>query len=404
MMLSTYDFHGGAAKASFRLFKELKKKKGVDILMYVQKRESDDKQVVLSYGFWNYIKSRLTPFVEVLPRILFPSKKKVWQSFALYSSFDIRVVSDFKPDLIHINWTGNGFMKPEDIESLKDFKVVWTFYDMWPLLGSEHFESMNHSIVEKYLVKRKKAIWENCNFSIVTLSRWLTKLVGKSYAFKGKQVNTINPGLDTKIFNPTIKIKARNFFKLPIDKKIILFGAYKADRDERKGKKYLIEALKKVRTKLLKQKRDLCLITFGYEGKGFFVEEGIEVVNFGIIKDEKLLAMLYSAADLTVVPSIQESFGQVAAESFSCGTPVVAFNTSGLRDIVDHKVTGYLAKCFSSIDLALGIMYIFNLKNYQIKKMQMKCRKMALKKFSLKKYVDSYYNLFNKVLKINDSN
>jgi len=401
MMLSTYDLHGGAAKASFKLFKELIKRSGIEILMYVQYKDSKYKQVVRSCGFVNLFKHKLVLFGEVLLKVLFPSRMRVWQSFALWSSFDKRVVNDFRPDVVCVNWVGNGFMKPEDIKQLSKYRVIWIFHDMWPILGSEHFDYGNQgsTVIEKYLLRRKVRIWNESDFLVVTPSSWLTKVVNDTGIFGEKRIKTINNGLDTSLFRPMSKVMARKYLKLPMNKKVILFGAYKANSDERKGGVYLVEALKKVIIKFCKKKEEVCLITFGYKGKGFFVEEGVEVINFGIINEERLLVKLFSAADITVAPSIQESFGQVAAESLSCGTPVVAFNTSGLRDVVDHKKTGYLAKCFSSNDLAKGITYILSLENSQKDRMQTECRKVALKRFSLKKYTDSYCDLFNQILK-----
>jgi len=69
------------------------------------------------------------------------------------------------------------------------------------------------------------------------------------------------------------------------------------------------------------------------------------------------MAALYSAADLTLVPSFQESFGQMASESLACETPVVAFRCSGLLDIVDHGTNGYLAAPFDAADLAYGVCW-----------------------------------------------
>ena len=59
-----------------------------------------------------------------------------------------------------------------------------------------------------------------------------------------------------------------------------------------------------------------------------------------------------------VVPSKIEAFGQTASEAHSCATPVIAFKTSGLLDIVDHEATGYLAKAFEPADLAKGIEWV----------------------------------------------
>ena len=73
---------------------------------------------------------------------------------------------------------------------------------------------------------------------------------------------------------------------------------------------------------------------------------------------------MYSAADVMVVPSIQESFGQTASEAMACETPVVAFSTTGLTDVVDHKENGYLAKPFKADDLAHGIDWVVRNENY----------------------------------------
>ena len=59
-----------------------------------------------------------------------------------------------------------------------------------------------------------------------------------------------------------------------------------------------------------------------------------------------------------VAPSRQEAFGQTGSEAQACGCPVVAFNCTGLRDIVEHCVTGYLAMPYDSVDLANGIRWV----------------------------------------------
>ena len=65
-------------------------------------------------------------------------------------------------------------------------------------------------------------------------------------------------------------------------------------------------------------------------------------VKFLGARAQKDLPMIYSAADVTVLPSYHESFGLVAVESLACGTPVVATRAGGLTTIVHHTETGYL--------------------------------------------------------------
>jgi glycosyltransferase involved in cell wall biosynthesis len=79
------------------------------------------------------------------------------------------------------------------------------------------------------------------------------------------------------------------------------------------------------------------------------------ISHLGRIDSTAELAKLYGSADLMVTASRMESFGQTAAEALACGTPVVCFDTTGLRDIVRHKQNGYRAECFCPESLAEGI-------------------------------------------------
>ena len=47
----------------------------------------------------------------------------------------------------------------------------------------------------------------------------------------------------------------------------------------------------------------------------------------------------------------------------ACSRPVVCFDTCGLRDIVDHKVNGYLAHSFDALDFATGIKWVLDNEN-----------------------------------------
>src|SRR5439155_23348783 len=65
-------------------------------------------------------------------------------------------------------------------------------------------------------------------------------------------------------------------------------------------------------------------------------------VHFTEALPQNELPLIYSAADVTVVPSYHESFGLVAVESLACGTPVVATSAGGLTTVVRQGETGYL--------------------------------------------------------------
>ena len=94
-----------------------------------------------------------------------------------------------------------------------------------------------------------------------------------------------------------------------------------------------------------------------------------------------------------------KSFGQTASEAHACGTPVVAFEIGGLKDIVDHKKTGYLAKPFSSESLAMGIKYTLESAK-QNNELGSNARERAMRLWDQKKialsYLEIYRNLCNR--------
>jgi glycosyltransferase involved in cell wall biosynthesis len=77
----------------------------------------------------------------------------------------------------------------------------------------------------------------------------------------------------------------------------------------------------------------------------------------GFLHNDVTLALLYGAADVMVVPSRQENLVQTGVEAQACGRPVVAFDSTGTRDVAQHLGTGYLVRLYDMEDLAAGIAY-----------------------------------------------
>ncbi|GHU16258.1 hypothetical protein FACS189441_8330 [Betaproteobacteria bacterium] len=144
---------------------------------------------------------------------------------------------------------------------------------------------------------------------------------------------------------------------LPENKKLIVIGATKLN-DPVKGFKYLRQAL----SILAKKRDDLFLIMFGdiKNAPSFLSDMPIEYRSMGLMSDPSLIAQLYAAADMTVVSSMYETFGQTLIESMACGCPGVSFNNSGQTDIIEHKVNGYLAAYKDAEDLAAGIVWVLD--------------------------------------------
>src|SRR5262249_37362123 len=103
--------------------------------------------------------------------------------------------------------------------------------------------------------------------------------------------------------------------------------------------------------------RQADIAIFGDDGRGAVPPAGLRSYYFGHVESDQRLALLYSSADVMVVPSLQEAFGKTLIEAMGCGTPVVAFDACGPADIVGHREDGYLARPFCSRDLADGISW-----------------------------------------------
>jgi glycosyltransferase involved in cell wall biosynthesis len=193
------------------------------------------------------------------------------------------------------------------------------------------------------------------------------------------------------IFTPLNKNVARINFSINLDTKIILYGGISAKSDYNKGYDLLIDCIHSLNLK------DIEIVVFGEKTSSQSQLAGYKVTSVGFLSNEIDLAKLYSAADIVIVPSRQESFSQVSLEAISCGTPVVAFDYSGPRDIITHKVNGYLAKPYDPKDLAKGIEWIFNSLS-KSNQLCIKAREIAVEKFDIKQVAQSHIDLYNTIL------
>jgi glycosyltransferase involved in cell wall biosynthesis len=201
-------------------------------------------------------------------------------------------------------------------------------------------------------LRKQRAFADMDNLTIVSPSRWLAEKVRESPLLGGRRIQVIPNGLDTSVFSPKEKEASRRKLNIPAGKKIILFGAIRATQTPLKGFSLLIEAMK-----LLNQANHQ-LIVFGSSDAGQTDITGVDVRFMGEVGNTATLIDLYAAADVVAVPSLQEAFGQAASEALACGIPVVAFGATGLLDIVDHEVNGFLSKPFDTRDLAKGIEWV----------------------------------------------
>ena len=165
------------------------------------------------------------------------------------------------------------------------------------------------------------------------------------------RIEPIRLGVPTDVFTPHNKGAARRIFDIHDDAFVILVAATAID-DPRKGGDLLSEALKQIKIP------ELLVVAAGlYDLSKPASIPGLRQI--GYVDEPRRMALLYSAADLFVGPSREETFGQVYVEAAACGTPSVAFRAGGVVDAIKDGISGVLVPEFSVAALARAIRELY---------------------------------------------
>jgi glycosyltransferase involved in cell wall biosynthesis len=368
--LSTFDSDGGAARGSLWLHQALRAQ-GVDSLMMVGRKTDNDASILPLPHATDRLAARLRGRLDALPLRRYDKTDDSFWTLGWVPARIEHIVEEIDPDVVHLHWIGAGFL-PLDALKRIGRPLVWTLRDMWPLTGGCHYtagceryrescgacpqlRSSRETDISRRTWERKKRHWTDLDLHLVPISGWLADCVEASPLLRHHPREIIPNGLDASRFHPSEKRIARRAWDLPDDRRIVLYGAINATRDRRKGFPELLAALGHLGETA--RARDTLLVVFGDLEPDDMPDLGIETRYVGYVGDDEKLVLLYSCADVAVMPSLQEAFGKTLIEAMACATPVVAFASGGPLDIVDHRRTGYLAKPFCPDDLAAGITW-----------------------------------------------
>lgn len=367
--LNYSDINGGAARAAYRLHHALRDV-GINSQMLVNIRTSGDWTVQGPTSKLTRSIARIRPQLVVPIRHLLQTSNPIIHSPAVLPSRWPARLNDSDADIIHLHWVQGEMLSIGDIGRIRK-PTIWTLHDMWAFSGAEHYTNDyrwrngyrrgNRPSYEKGFDLnrntwlRKIKHWHR-PMQIVCPSQWLADCVRTSALMADWPVAVVPNPIDVEKWRPINKRLARRLLNLPQDCPLLLFGAMGGGEDPRKGIDLLIEALNHLRNEL--SLHDLQLVVFGQLASRSPRQFGFPVHYTGHLSDDLSLRVLYSAADVMVVPSRQEAFGQTASEAHSCGTPVVAFNIGGLKDIVEDRVTGALAEPLQPAALSAAILWV----------------------------------------------
>ena len=409
------DSGGGAFTACERVHREMLKRNSESYILCERSSGNVPNSIgirsSLRWQLFNRLRNRfLFEFSKLLkPPFFFEPDCHPFYSINYFGNNILKVVENIKPDIVHLHWVGGGFLRIEDLRILSHkYPVVWTFHDMWPFCGAEHY-TMNETRwvngyradnrsglskgvdINRWTWNRKVESWNSIRINTISVSMWLGEQVLRSKLFRNiSGRRTVIPnGLDPDRFIPGPRLRNHSPTSAERPWKI-LFGAVDLNQWI-KGGDLFIEAIRI----LIKTGKKIELSTFG--GGQKLALDSVLVKNYGRINSIERLAEIYAEADVMVVPSRMEAFGQVAIEAMACSTPVVCFDTTGLRDIVRHKENGYRAVCFDPNDLARGIEWCLSSSTFK-REFGSSVRESGLQRFTISSVVTSTLSFYEEVL------
>jgi glycosyltransferase involved in cell wall biosynthesis len=414
--LNTYDGNGGAGRACMRLNRALLSQ-NIDSKVIVHYKFGKNSQV----GDFNTnrIQKAYTAATIILERVWgkrFLKALKTPFSFAWFGRSVIHHPDVKNADIIHLHWINHGFLNPSHIAEIAKLgkPVVWTFHDSNAFTGGchvrytcDHFERecgdcplLKNPSPNDYshrVWKQKRNAYDHLDFTVVAPSRWMQTSVLRSSLMKGRAISQIPNTLETDIFKPVDKQLAKEQAGFAKDKFIFLSGFMPSRKDLHKGTSYLLESLELLKTRLGVRADEIELVVFGNRNTEDVPEFPFKTSFLGTINNDEKLALCYAAADAFLIPSLEDNLPYTVMESLACGTPVIAFTTGGIPDMVKHEQNGYLAAYRSSESFTDGMEWIIN--HADRPKLNQQARQSIMDHFSEEVISKRHIELYQQLLK-----
>ena len=322
----------------------------------------------------------------------------------------IKKIGEIHPDIIHLHVIHGYYLNYKVLFkflSESNIPVVWTMHDCWAYTGHcVYYTSVNcekwktecshcpvsTSYPQSVLWDRSKHNFRHKNEAftsldrkklvIVPVSKWLADEVEGSF-LKKYQIVPIYNGVNTDVFvHSSINKK-----KYGVDGKFMILGVA-TQWTERKGIQDFIKLSKFI-------SEDVAIVLVGLTHKQIV---GLPSSIIGISKTDNVQQMveLYSSADLYISFSMEETFGLTIAESLSCGTPALVYNTTATPEIVSEE-TGFIVTLgdFNAVIDVINTVKLHGKTNYSEK-----CHQRALTFFSKKSKSSDYISLYKSLLGI----
>ncbi len=423
LQISTYDIRGGAAIAAYRLHRGLRKigqdcqmlvryKKLTDNLVYCitspRSDEGSDEKFFLEVAIQeHYIDSHRTDISNSIFSLPYPG----------YDLSTLEIVRS--ADVLNLHWVAR-YQSPLTLHKLFALgkPIVWTLHDQWAFTGGCHYSAGCKNYVKDCskcpqlaqdrlnlpaaVLRDRTEFLKDGNLTIVTPSRWMASCSRESRLFKDLRTEVIPNSLETDVFKPIAKEKAKGDIGLDPQTVTLLFGGEDGN-ENRKGFKELMAAirycLRDARFQGLIKDDRIRLICFGRPNDE--IESlGVPVMPMGYLDGDEKISTAYNGADIFILPSKEDNLPNTVLEAMSCGTPVVAFEVGGLPDMVENGMIGQLVPLGDIEQMGQAILtLIFDTDSRDT--MGKNCRNRILEEYTLDVQAQRYLALYEELIKKN---
>jgi glycosyltransferase involved in cell wall biosynthesis len=420
IQVSTYDIEGGAAIASYRLHRGLRKM-GEECRMLVRHKSSVDDTVIRVLPRQQTEQEVQEFFLRTVIQGLSIDSNRTDISntmFTLpYPGYDIACLPPVQEaDIINLHWV-SGFQSPITLRKLFSLgkPVVWTLHDQGAFSGGCHYAAG----CAKYqtdcadcpqladdpfnlpaaVLRDKQALLSPANLTIVTPSRWLASCARESSLFRKLRVEVLPNSLDTDFFTFLPKEGAKKDLGLSTESVTLLFGATDCG-EKRKGFSELLSALRLCLAhhdfRTLAEGGRLKILCFGHPDSTLN-HSGLPIIPLGYLGSPERVKIAYAGADLFILPSLEDNLPNTILEALSCGTPVVAFATGGIPEVVKDGENGRLAPVGDSQALARAILSLV-LHPEESAQMGRNGRNLMVEEYSLPIQAQRYKTLYQELV------
>lgn len=297
-------------------------------------------------------------------------------------------------DIVNLHWI-SGLVDYRSFFKKCSKPLVWTIHDMNPFMGGLHYSLdldrnlTNQKFIaleEKIRSYKIKETQEARDLRLVFLCEWMRSKASKCSEFNRLPCRIIHNSINMKEYSSLSQQDARQQLDIAPEANVILIIAEKL-LNYRKGMQLLLEALDQ---KLIRPDIEIVSIGTG----DMRVNSGYPVKNLGRIDELERLATVYAAADCMVLPSLEDNLPNTMLESLAMGTPVIANENGGMREIIQDGVNGYIATGATAVSLAEKINLFFGNKSaFDSQAIRRNAEEAFDSKLQAQRYLDLYQGM-----------